>query len=643
MPALGSRLDATVRRRLALYLPLGLCLLTLAGFLPMLGNGFVDFDDPQYVFANPHVRQGLSAAGLRWALTAQVAGNWHPLALASHLLDVQLFGLNPKGHHLTSLLLHLATVLLLFAVLSRMTGSPLRSAAVAALFAVHPLHVESVAWVAERKDVLCGLFWMLTLAAYLRYCRAPSIARYLLVAVAFAAALMAKSMAVSLPVVLLLLDWWPLGRWQGWRLRQAVGERQTGDGRQAVDGRQAGDGRDGRQALRLVAEKLPLLCLAAAAGFIAIHTQAAPLASGGGAPLALRLANALTSYIAYLGKFLDPRHLAVFYPFEQVPVARAAAAALLLAAITTLAAWMARRAPYLIVGWLWYLVTLAPVIGVLQVGWQGMADRYTYLPSIGIFLAVVWGIADLAAAPGIADLAAVPGSADLPAVPRLSRWSARLLRAAAVAAVALILLALTAATRRQVRTWSDSFTLFSHSLAVEESYLAHTNIAEQLRARGDRAGALAHYRAAVRLAPRSPQAHAALGNALRSWGQPAAALQSLRTALELDPADERSRLLLAMTLDDLGQPRLAIEQLRLVLASHPDAIDAHLGLADLLQRTGDAAGAQAHRRQAEALAARHEAPLGSVPRGAGPFVAPVPPLVLTRIMLFLHERERSQR
>ncbi len=573
MPALGSRLDATVRRRLALYLPLGLCLLTLAAFLPMLGNGFVDFDDPQYVFANPHVRQGLSAAGLRWAFTAQVAGNWHPLALVSHMLDVQLFGLNPKGHHLTSLLLHLATVLLLFAVLSRMTGSPLRSAAVAALFAVHPLHVESVAWVAERKDVLCGLFWMLTLAAYLRYCRAPSIARHLLVAAAFAAALMAKAMAVSLPLVLLLLDWWPLRRWQGCHLHQAGAER------------------DGRQAWRLVAEKLPLLCLAAAAGLVAIHSQAAPLASGGGAPLALRLANALTSYVAYLGKFLDPRHLAVFYPFEPVPLARATAAASLLVAITAVAAWMARRAPYLIVGWLWYLVTLAPVIGVLQVGWQGMADRYTYLPSIGPFLAAVWGIADLAAA--------------LP--PRLSHWSPRLLRAAAVAAVAVILLALTAATRRQVRTWSASFTLFSHSLAVEESYLAHTNVAEQLRARGDRAGALAHYRAAVRLAPRSPQAHAALGNALRSWGQPAAALQPLHAALELDPADERSRLLLAMTLDDLGQPRLAIDQLRLVHASNPDAIDAHLGLADLLQRTGDTASAQAHRRQAEALAARQEA------------------------------------
>jgi protein O-mannosyl-transferase len=592
---LASRTGLAGHGRLALYLPLGLCLLTLAAFLPVLRNGFVNFDDPQYVYANPHVRQGLSAAGLRWALTNQVAGHWHPLTLVSHMLDVQLYGLNPAGHHLTSLLLHLANVLLLFAVLHRMTGRPLRSAVVAALFAVHPLRVESVAWVAGRKDLLSGLFWMLALAAYLRYVRAPSAGRYLLVAAAFAASLTAKATAVTLPAVLLLLDFWPLDRWRG----------------QPEDiSRQ--------RALWLAAEKLPLFGLSAAAGIIAVRVAAGPVASGATAPLAMRAANALTSYVAYLGKTLDPRRLAVFYPFEAVPAGRAVAAALALAAITALATLGAlaapaatatpvapaplappaspaarapRRAPYVLVGWLWYLVTLAPVIGVVQAGWQGMADRYTYLPSIGLFLAAVWGAADLA---GLA--------ARWRPLRRLRR-GAWLVRGTAAAAAALVLLGLTAVTRRQCGTWVDTFTLFGHALQVEESYVAHTNVAEELRARGDRAASLAHYRAAVRLAPRSPQAHAALGNALRAWGQPAAALQPLRAALALDPTDERARLILAMALDDLGRPDFAIVELRRVLAYHADSIAAHQGLADLLQRAGDAAEAAAQRRQAEALLA----------------------------------------
>ncbi len=579
----GPSRDGAARRRLSLALSLGLSLLTLAGFLPVLRNGFVNFDDPQYVYANPWVRQGVSAAGLRWALTAQVAGNWHPLTVASHMFDVQLFGLNPAGHHLTSLLLHLANVLLLFAVLRRMTGSPWRSAAVAALFAIHPTHVESVAWIAERKDLLCGFFWMLTLAAYLRYASAPAAGRYLLVVAGLAASLMAKPMAVSLPAVLLLLDFWPLGRWAA----GGAGSAGSSWPRRPLPG---------ARPWRLIVEKLPLLAVAATAGIVALRTQADPLASGATAPPALRWANALTSYATYLGKTLDPRQLTVFYPFAAVPFGRAAAAALLLLAITALTAWAARRAPYLAVGWLWFLVTLAPVIGVLQVGWQAFADRYTYLPSIGLFLAAVWGVADLA---GLAGRRLAGG--------RLSGGrrgvGRRLLRAGGAVAAALLLLGLTAMTRRQVGTWRDSSTLWSHALEVAESYLAHTNIAEELRARGDRAGALAHYRAAVRLAPRSPQAYAALGNALRSWGLPAAAQQPLRTALAIDPADERSRLILAMSLDDLGRPDLAIAELRRVAADHPDSLDAQAGLSDLLRRTGDVQAAAAHRRRAEALAA----------------------------------------
>jgi protein O-mannosyl-transferase len=571
--------DDAGRRRLLVYLPLALVLLTLAGYLPALRNGFVAWDDPQYVYQSPHVLGGLTPAGLRWALTAQVAGHWHPLALASHMLDVELFGLNAKGHHLTSLLLHLGAVLALYEVLRRATGAALRSAAVAALFAIHPTHVESVAWVAERKDVLCGLLWMLTLAAWVRYARAPSPGRYLLTAAAFTASLMAKAMAVSLPFVLLLLDFWPLARWP---------PPASAPASPAPPPRFAT-----ATWWRLAAEKLPFAGLAAAVAGIALHTQAEPLAAGADAPLAMRTANALTSYVAYLAKTLNPSHLSAFYPFQEVPASRAAAAAGLLLAITLLAALAVRKAPYLLVGWLWYLVTLLPVCGVLLAGWQGMADRYTYLPAIGLYLAAVWGVADLGA-----RWLAVPGDVRRPGLHEgAAEAKARpALRRTAIAALAvlgaLLLVELTVMTRRQVGYWSDTLTLFQHALAVQESYVAHTNVAEELRRRGDRAGALAHYRAAATLAPRSPLAKAALGNALRVWGRPAEALTPLREALAIDPRDERARLILAMAYDDLGRPDLAVAELQRVLADHPDSAGARRGLADLLrQRRGNGAAA----------------------------------------------------
>jgi Tfp pilus assembly protein PilF len=555
----GDR-SSTSERRLVLVLLLGLSLLTLAGYLPALRNGFVGFDDPQYVYENAHVRAGLSLAGLRWAFTTPVADHWHPLTMISHMANVQLFGLNPKGHHLTNLVLHLASVLLLFEVLRRMTGAPRRSAVAAALFAIHPIHVESVAWIAERKDVLCGFFWMLSLAAYLRYARAPSVGRYLLLAAAFAGSLMAKSMAISLPLVLLLLDVWPLGRWPAGR--PALGS--------------------GRVMVRLVVEKLPLLGLAAASALLAVHLAWPEIHSGNDAPLNLRLSNAMTSYVAYVGKMVYPAHLGVYYPFQPVPAARAIGAALLLALITWLAARSVRTAPYLLVGWLWYLVTVFPVIGILQAGWQGMADRYTYLPSIGISLAAVWGLADLLRRRR--SRLALSGRRPAAAAEEGSGpgFAGRLGSAATTAAVLALLLVLTAMTRRQVGTWADTLTLFSHAVEVEPSYLAHTNVAEELRARGDMAGALAHYRAAVAVAPRSPQAHAALGNALRVAGRPAEALPPLRAALALDPTDERAGLTLAMALDDLGQPAAAVAELRSVLAAHPDSLVARRGLAVLL-------------------------------------------------------------
>jgi hypothetical protein len=472
--------------RLPILLAAALALLAAFAFLPVLGNGFVLLDDGLYVTHNAWVAKGLTAGGLARVWSANVANNWHPLTMLSHMLDCQLWGLAPAGHHLTSLLLHIANVLLLFSALLRMTGAAWRSAAAAALFAVHPLHVESVAWVAERKDVLSACFWLLALLAYRRYALRPSLGRYLLVALAMALGLTAKPMVVTLPFVLLLLDVWPLGRlrWEpGWR------------------------GRLGRLAL----EKLPLLALSAAASLVTLHYQATSLVGLEIVPWRLRLANAAVSYAVYLGKILLPRHLAVFYPLSlEIPAWKAVAAGGLIALLTALALWRVRREPWLLVGWLWFLGTLVPVIGLVQVGRQAMADRYTYLPSIGIFLAVCWELPELAGARA-----------------RGARGRAAL-AALAVAAI----LALAAGTRAQVRSWSDSAALFRHALAVtRDNYVAHLGLAKALMQEKDWTGAAAHYRAALALRPGLPDARTGLAEALRE----AKRLHSVKSARPLGP------------------------------------------------------------------------------------------------------------
>jgi protein O-mannosyl-transferase len=443
----------TAGRRLPLLLGAALALLTLAVWLPALRNGFTNLDDPYYVTANPQVLRGITRAGIAWAMTAKVASNWHPLTLLSHMLDCQLFGLDPAGHHATSLLLHLANVLILFAVLCRMTGAAGRSAVVAALFALHPTHVESVAWVAERKDVLSALFWILAMGAWARYARQPSAGRYLLVALLMVLGLAAKPMVVTLPFALLLLDVWPLDRLHlGWR--------------------------------RLILEKLPLLALSAASSLITLRYQQASLAPLDVAPWSLRAANALVAYAAYLGKLFLPRHLAVFYPIPlSIPAWQAAGAALLLIAITALAVRRARREPWLLTGWLWFLGTLVPVIGLVQVGRQAMADRYLYIPSIGLFLAVVWSVAELG----------------------------RRHRAVLATAAGAVLLALAVMTRVQIGYWSDSATLFRHALAATgDNYLAHIGLGKALMGERDCEGAAEQFRAALARYPRLNEARAGL-------------------------------------------------------------------------------------------------------------------------------------
>src|SRR5438093_6101777 len=349
------------RRNLAIA---GLVVLgTLAVFAPALRHGFVNYDDPEYVTENPRVRAGLSWAGLGWAFAAPHAANWHPLTWLSHMLDAQLFGLAPAGHHASSVLLHAASAALLFGVLEGTTGAPWPSAFVAATFALHPLRVESVAWVSERKDVLAGLCWMLALAAYRRYVRRRGAAAYLLVVAAFVLGLLAKPMVVTLPFVLLLLDVWPLRR--PWNVR-------------------------------LLWEKVPLFLLSAAVSALTVVAQrgAGAMASLESLPLGTRIAEAVVAYGAYLEKAFWPTRLAVFYPHRPLLVAEVATSALVLVVISALALRERRRRPYLLVGWLWYLVVLLPVIGLVKVGEQAMADRFSYLPQIGVLIMVAWAAAD---------------------------------------------------------------------------------------------------------------------------------------------------------------------------------------------------------------------------------------------------------
>jgi len=449
--------SSTLSRRPGLFLGSVLALLPLLAYLPTFANGFVNLDDSLYVTGNPWVLKGLAPESLAWALTANVANNWHPLTLLSHLLDVQLFGLHAAGHHGTSLLLHAANGLLLFAVLRRMTGRLWRSWTVAALFAVHPTHVESVAWISERKDVLSALFWILAMAAWTAWARQPAPGRYLVVMILMVLGLAAKPMVVTLPFVLLLLDAWPLERLHlGWR--------------------------------RLILEKLPLLALSAISSLVTLRYQETSMVPLEVLPLSFRLANAAVAYAAYLGKTLFPWHLAVFYPIPlAIPVWKTAGAAALLIAITAFAVWRARRSLWLLTGWLWFLGTLVPVIGLVQVGRQAMADRYLYLPSIGLYLAVVWGIAEL-----------------------VKRREVRLAMAAAA------ILALAAATWTQTRTWQDSVTLYRHALAVTDgNYLAHLGLAKALTARQDWNGAAEQYRAALALRPEFREARLGLDAVLR--------------------------------------------------------------------------------------------------------------------------------
>jgi protein O-mannosyl-transferase len=510
-----------------------LFVLTWVVFAQTLRYDFVNYDDPRYVYQNPTITSGINLANIAWAFIHIHSENWHPLTTITHMLDCQLHGLNAGWHHFTNVLLHALAVVLLFVALQQMTGALWRSAFVSAVFAVHPLHVESVAWIAERKDVLSAVFFMLTMLAYLHYTHAPSIGRYLTVVLVVALGLMSKPMLVTLPFVLLLLDYWPLAR---------------------IDGQRSNTG---RQVLKLVLEKIPLLALCAVSSIVTFLAQRGAIGWTEQLPMSARINNTLVTYIVYIRQMFWPARLAVFYPHPEnrLPVFEISLAVIVLIGITAAAFVFRKKAPYLMTGWLWYFGMLVPVIGLVQVGWQGHADRYSYLPQIGLYIAVTWAVTDLT---------------------RSWRFQHVALGAAALVVVG----ALTWRAWLQTSYWRDSEMLFTHALAVTSNNdVALNNLGIIFLERGQLDDAISKLRAAIELRPENGPAHDNLAKALLKKGQVAEAMVHYRKFLEIEPENVEARNTLGTALIQQGQVKGAIDQWQDALALQPDNGNAASNLA----------------------------------------------------------------
>ncbi len=504
----------TFPRRQLLLISLLLAVVTFALYSPVLGHSFIgSYDDNSYVTNNPHVQAGLAWGTITWALTSTEFSNWHPATWLSHALDCELYGLNPAGHHFTSLLLHVLNVVLLFLLLLRATGATGRSALVAALFAIHPFNVESVAWIAERKNVLSTFFFLLTLAAYGWYALKPSIKRYLAVATLFLLGLAAKPMVVTLPCLLMLLDFWPLRRIRGWGESSPQDLSEIEDRERSARFPRLEPMPPVPQASLwwLVLEKLPLLALSAADSAVTMFAQRSYGSMRLVLPLGVRLENAAYAYAMYIWKAFWPARLAVFYPHPGATLAvwQVGFASLFLLAVSALVWWQRARRPYLVTGWLWFLGTLVPVIGLVQVGEQAMADRYAYLPLIGIFLMAVWVAADFADQKQL-------------------RFAAR----AKAAAVVLAIFALF--TWEQISYWQDSYELWLHAVNVtKDNFNAEANLGVTLMALDRGTEAVPHLRDAARIRPQDPVSHLNLGGALEMTGRTRDAIAEFEAAIPL--------------------------------------------------------------------------------------------------------------
>ena len=533
------------RKQLSRVIYFALAVVTLLIYLPMLWHGFVNYDDPDYIIGNAHVTGGLTWANVVWAFTSNDAANWHPLTWLSHMMDCQLFGVNPAGHHLMNLLFHTANTLLLFLLLTQLTGALWRSAMVAALFAWHPLHVESVAWTSERKDVLSAFFWMLTILCYAKAVTSdkwqvtskdPSLithhsSLYWLALFFFACGLMSKPMVVTLPFVLLLLDFWPLERFQNFKFQNLA---------------------------KLFVEKIPFFALSLASCLITYRAQSGALWSTQALSFHFRLANALMSYVRYISKLFWPTDLALIYPYPHFwPLAGVVFVAGLLAVLSVIFILQAKRFPYLAVGWFWFLGTLIPAIGLVQVGVQSMADRYTYLPSIGFFILVVWGVNDLLnARPQKIQIAKLAGS--------------------------VVLVGCLLCTSMQLRYWRSSPELFLHTVEVTtDNYAAEDCLGKALENIGKKDDAGKLYADAVRIEPDYPSAQFDLGMIEVEQGKLADASNHLAIAVQLSPHNPVMQFDFGTYLMQHGNPAEAANHFKTTLADRPDFPEARQQL-DLL-------------------------------------------------------------
>ncbi|MDM8551658.1 tetratricopeptide repeat protein [Desulfobacterales bacterium HSG2] len=517
-----------------------ICLFLIIAILAIYGQvrnyAFITLDDDDYVAKNPHVRAGLTSESIVYAFSSTEAANWHPVTWLSHMLDVQLWGMNPGQHHLTNVLFHIANTLLLFSVLRRMTGDLWQSAFVAALFALHPLRAESVAWISERKDVLSAFFWMLTLWSYVRYVEHPGRNEYLLTILFFMLGLMSKPMLVTLPFVLILLDYWPLRR-----LKFKPSPLKTGTSQFSLQSS--------------VLEKTPFFVLTVASSVITLLVQ-----KGGGAvaslevyPFHVRVGNALVSYISYIGKMIWPSELIVFYPHPGVlPGGKVAGAGLLIVSISLLAIILVKRMPCFIVGWLWYLGTLVPVIGLVQVGSQAMADRYTYIPLIGLSVIIAWGVPRM--------LVSLPPTL-------LGRYGKK---GIAIISAAMLLMLMTA-SYRQVQYWKNTLPLFEHVLDVNPgSSRAHYNMGIELANQGRLSEAVSHYSEVLRINPNHARAHNNIGIVLTKQDKTDEAIRHFSRALRSDPDYTEAHYNMGIALANQGKTDEAIRYYLQALRLDPD-------------------------------------------------------------------------